>query len=189
MEGLAGNPYFKRNNQEYCHESEVNLIKALKLFLKYNSGAFLLMESLWMSVGRAEYLTLSSMAGNGLDIFPEIKNLIWKINRLWVCRLCKKYGAVEWDWRIITVEKAKYLPRDEYNEIREWEKLFESIKSNYSRKELCKIIGCETRAGLFDSLVCLACHEPIKKEIEKIAGMNVFERIENEKKENNRRGM
>jgi len=175
MEGLSTNPHFIRNGILQDHQNEKKLIDALRMFAVYNMGAFKLIRPEWFEIRGAEYLELKTMAGNGLNIFPETKNFIWKLNRLWVCRLCKKLGAIDMDWRVITVEYHKYLEGDIFNQIKEWEALFDSIKSPYTRDELCKIIGCKTRISLFDSLDCMVCHKMIKEEIEAIAGMKVFE--------------
>lgn len=174
MEGLSTNPYFIRNGINNDIENEYNIIKALKMFKKQNQGAFKLIKLKYFKEYGDEYYILSVHAGTGNTIFPEMKSLIWKLNRLWEVRLCEKMGAVNLDWRVITVEYQKYLDGDIYNEIKEWEKLFESIKTNYTRAEMCKIIGCNIKAELFGSLDCIACHRLIKTEIESIAEMKVL---------------
>lgn len=176
IEAISENPYFRRNNVLSDAQNEAELIKALKMFMKHNPGAFELIDAKWFAFLKNDYIKLKAHAGAGTAIFPEMKNFIWKLNRYWVCRRCKEYGAIDVDWKTITVEYCRYLPKNEYNAIREWEKKFESFKDSYTRRQICEITGCETRAGIFGSMYCAACHEPVKKEIEKIAGMKVFEK-------------
>lgn len=150
-----------RDSVEQDERLEYDLISVLKLFGRFNLAAFSLIEPVIFSNPylAAEYSDLRLTMPPGDTIMADVKDMIWKVNRLWVCRECKRYGATEFDWRTITDEHCRHLPLDEYRKVREWEEKFNAVRSSYKSRELCRIIGCRMRKEYIRSLECEVCHQ------------------------------
>ena len=152
IQAVRDNPFFTPDCMTFNIKLENALIVSLRMFLKQNGTAFELIDPEWFAdyFCMTEFERLKKIAiMNGL-IFPEMKSLIWKFNRYWVCRKCKEAGAIYFDWRTITVEYARYLSLDQYNAIRDWEKKYESIKTTFTKLERINLIGRKTMNELFD---------------------------------------
>lgn len=153
LEAARDNKSFTPDNVLYNLKLEHAIITGLKMFMVECDAAFDLIDASWFTdfYCAKEYENMKSVRTHSGKIIPEMKDLIWKLNRYWVCRLCRDAGMTDYDWRTITVEYVRFLGLDQYNAIREWERKFGAIVSSYNRKQSRKIIGKKTVAELFEA--------------------------------------
>jgi len=169
IEAVSSNPFFKRNNISEDLELEWKIINSLKIHAKYNNKAFDIIKPEWFSneFYKNEYIKLLEINNKGNELMAEFKDMIYKLNRYWVCRRCKELGMKEYDWKTIIVEYVQYLPKDEYNDLRKWDNEFSEILC-YKQHQFCKIIGCQTMKHYYNSIHCVVCPKQILKDIKDI---------------------
>lgn len=153
LEAVRDNKCFVLDNILFDLKLEHAIVICLKMFMVECDAAFDLIEATWFTdfYCSQEFEQMRSVRTHSGNIIPEMKDLIWKLNRYWVCRLCRDVGMTDYDWRTITVEYVRFIGLDQYNMIREWERKFEAVVSFYSRKQRREIVGKKTLAKLFEA--------------------------------------
>jgi hypothetical protein len=151
LEAVRDNHVFVPDCVTHDLKLENAIITALKMYWKSNGKAWELINPKWFTDYNLtkQFEEMKKVTPKNGKIYCTMKDLIWKLSRYYVCRLCSQAGVAYFDWRTITVEYQKYLSKPLVQEIMEFEKKYEALESTHNHRQINKEIGELTHYELF----------------------------------------